>query len=160
MSVMSFFFNIILFYIGGTFIYTVLLSLAEANKAKKRTKKRSQIFPTAPSVPPPTMLEEVEKRWTRKVGKRNSPSTQQLETPSIYTAPLTRTPLGDVEAESFADRRATRIKRETIQKDTNVKQTKVKKTPPALSVLNHQSLAQVILAKEILDKPLSIRKRS
>lgn len=164
---MSFIFIIFLFYIGGTFLYTIILSLSEANKAKKRTQNRSQMFPTQKQAPSSRTLTDVEKRWAKKVEQqkgtlgRNASKkqlTQGSEAPATHVSTMKKRAYSENE-ESLASKRRNRNKDEQMEPTKALDVDTKPKSSFSHSILNRESLAQAMLTKEILDKPLSIRKK-
>lgn len=161
---MGFFAGILNFLIFGSLIYSIVLSINEAKKSQSRKQKRTNV--------PPSKHEEymlrkasVEKKWgsrseyARNNQNRNRKKQTVQEQPLNYEESIQQLP-------SFIQSVPTEIKiQEKILSKTekkNLSAYSLKRRPQkklASTFLNRQSLAQTMIAKEILDKPLSIKNR-
>ena len=125
------------------------------------------MFPTQKQAPSSRTLTDVEKRWAKRVEQqkgtlgRNASKkqlTQGSEAPATHISTMKKRAYSENE-ESLAYKRRNRNKDEQVEPTKALDVDPKPKTYFSHSILNRESLAQAMLTKEILDKPLSIRKK-
>ena len=161
---MGFFAGILNFLIFGSLIYSIVLSISEAKKSQSRKQKR-------PNVPLSKHEEymlgkaSVEKKWVSRseYARNHQNRNRKIETvqnrPLNYEKNLQQLPPSIASVPSEI-----KIQEKTLSKTEkkNLSAYSLKRRPKkklASTFLNRQTIAQAMVAKEILDKPLSIRNK-
>lgn len=172
---MDLFFVFFQLLIGFALVYSFLLSFRESRTARDRRKRRNTNFP-APTSRPFKQIADVEKKWVsrterKKALQRNSqkqPAREvlgKLSPDSLQAEPRS---LESTASSVFDNRRQEDRWEEypdllnALDKEPDLqgseKETK-RKSDVLSGRLDKKSLAQAILYKEVLDKPLSLRNK-
>lgn len=152
------------FLIFGSLIYSIVLSISEAKKSQFRKQKRLN-SPSSKREEDMLGKASVEKKWVSRSEYARNHQNRNRKIETVQDRPLNyegnvQEPPSSIQSVPGEMNIQEKILSKTEKK--NLSAYSLKRRPKkklASTFLNRQTIAQAMVAKEILDKPLSIRNK-